>query len=329
MAIGKASDFKVYEEQFFGGVIEALEQNSEAFNAASRNTIRLVPSMHKGNFEQESFFKALSGVITRRDTTSVASATDTALTQGEAVRVKVNRKIGPIANTLDSFRKISMDPREMSFIVGKMAGEHIALDYLNNALNAVEAAIAGVGALNYDASALSLPNRSTVDHTNLVRVMAKMGDASNRISAWVMHSKPYFDLMENTVADKVFEVASVTIYAGSIASFGRPVIVTDSPSLYTSSSAGTVYHTLGLVENAVTVEESEDREVVSDVITGLEQLVMRIQGEFAYNVGVKGFAWDMTNGGANPTDAAVGTSSNWDKVAADNKSLAGVRLTTD
>ena len=328
MAIGKASDFVIYPEQFFGGVVEALEQNSEGFNAASSNTIRLVTNMKKGHYENESFIKALSSLVTRRDITSVSAATDTALTQGEAVRVKLNRKIGPVAQTLDAFRKISVDPQEMSFILGQQTGQAIALDYLNTALTAVDAALAGIAAVNYDASANTNPDRSEIDHTNLVRGMAKFGDASNRITAWVMHSKPFFDLMESSIADKIFEVASVTIFKGSVATFNRPVIVTDSTALYTTTSSRTTYHTFGLVQGACTVEESEERQIVSDIITGLENLVMRIQGEYAFNLGIKGFAWDSTNGSSNPSDGAVGTSSNWDKVATDNKSLAGVRITT-
>lgn len=329
MAIGKASDFVVYPEQFFGGVVEELQQNADAFNAASNGCIRLVTAAKQGHYENESFFKSLSALVSRRDITSVAAATDTPLTQGEMVRVKLNRKIGPVAQTLDAFRKISVDPGEMSFILGQQTGKAIALDYLNTALKALDAAISGQAALCFDASGQSSPDRSELDHVNMVRAMAKFGDASNRLVAWVMHSKPFFDLMEHSVADKIFQVANVTIYNGTVATFGRPVVVTDSSALFTTTSAGTTYHVLGLTENAVIVEESEERQIASDLITGLENLVMRIQGEYAFNLGVKGFAWDSTNGAANPTDSAVGTASNWDKVATDNKQLAGVRLTVD
>lgn len=327
MAIGKASDFVVYPEQFFGGVVEELQQNADGFNAASSGCIRLVTSMKQGHYENESFFKQLTSLVSRRDITSVSAATDTPLTQGEMIRVKLNRKIGPVAQTLDAFRKISLDPQEMSFILGQQTGKAIALDYLNTALKALDAATAGVAALCFDASGQTSPDDANLNHTNLVRSMAKFGDASNRITAWVMHSKPFFDLMENSIADKIFQVANVTIYNGTVATFGRPVIVTDSSSLVTTTSASTKYHIHGLTENAVVVEESEERQIASDLITGLENLVMRIQGEYAFNLGVKGFAWDTTNGASNPTDSAIGTSSNWDKVASDNKNLAGVRLT--
>ena len=61
---------------------------------------------------------------------------------------------------------------------------------------------------------------------------------------------------------------------------------------------------------------------------GRENIVTRLQGEYAYNVGCKGVKWDVTNGGVNPSDAAVGTSTNWDSVMDDVKDLGGVIIRT-
>lgn len=322
MAIGKASDFVVYPEQFWGGVVETLQQYSDGFNGASQNALRLVTRAIKGDYEKESFLKSTASLISRRDTTSVSAATDIALTQGEFIGVKVNRKIGPVAQTLDAFKKISVDPGEMSLMLGQQVGKAIAIDYVNIALSAVTAAVTTVAALNYDETGSST---KTLQHSTLVNGLSKFGDASSRIVCWVMHSKNYFDLMKQAIADKVFEVAGVTIYQGTVATFNRPTLVIDSPSLLDSVGTATqTYRVLGLVENAVEVAESEERNVVSDIITGLENLVMRYQGEYAFNLKVKGCQWDTTNGGAAPTDSAIGTGTNWDKIVSDNKLMPGI-----
>jgi len=331
MSIGTGSDFKIYEEQFFGGYVEALEQNSNAFNASSANSIRLIPNRLKGQYEQESFIQLIDGLVTRRDVTSVSAATDLAMTQGEIVGVKVNRKIGPVANTRDSFRKIAVDPEEMSFLLGQQVGKAVSVEMVNTALACVAAAVGGESTNATDQSAASVP---TMTHTHLVTAMSLMGDAAGRVVAWVMHSKAYFDLMKQALSDKLFEVAGVVVYAGTVATFNRPVVVNDSPSLINTTPTPDEYITLGLVADGVIVNESEEREIVSDTITGLENLVTRIQGEYAYNIKVKGFAWDMANGLANPADAALATATNWDKVttavtdAGGHKALAGVHLTT-
>jgi len=322
MAIGKGSDFKIYEEEFYGGMYEKVAQMTNGFNGAAAGTIQLVAKELKGNYEKESFLKGLSSLITRRDLTSIAGATDIAMTQDELISVKINRKIGPVAQTLDAWRKIGSDAREMSFKLGAMIGETKMQDYLNTALLGVEASITAVTLNNVDKTGAT---PDTLTHTYLVDGLALMGDRSANIAMWVMHSKAYFDLVKQSISDKVFEVAGATIMNGNVASLGRPVLVTDAPALL-ESGAPNVYPVLGLAVGAVTVTESEKEEIVSEVVTGLEQLSFRVQGEYAFNVGVKGAKWDTTNGGVNPADGAVGTSTNWDQVATSDKHTAGVRI---
>jgi hypothetical protein len=319
MATGKASDFKIYQPEFYSGVAESVVQNIAGFNASSQGAIRLVTQLLKGDYEKNSFFKRISGLITRRDTTSVAATTDLAMVQDEFVGVKINRKIGPVAQTLDSWRKLGKDEREMSLVFGRQVGDEIMADYINTAILSGEAAIQGLAGLNAANVA------ATVQHTDLVTALSIFGDRAERIVCWVMHSKPWFDLVKQSITDKIFGVANVTIYSGTAATLGRPTLVIDSPALLQAGSPNT-YPILGLVQDAITVKETEDRQVVSEIVTGLENLVMRIQGEHAFNVECKGFKWDITNGGANPNDAALATGTNWDQAATSIKDMAGVRI---
>ncbi len=325
MAIGTKANFKIYDEQFFGGMVEMIEQNANAFNAASNNCIQLRPERILGDFEKESFITTISSLITRRDVGSVSAATDLAVAQAEKAGVKINRKIGPVAQTLDAFRKIQMEVTDdvLSFLLGQQIGKAIAVDYINTAVIGAKAALANTAAVTHDYSATG-----TITHGQMVVGMSMFGDASGQLQCWVMHSKPYFDLIGQAITDKVFEVAGAVIYSGSVPTFGRPVVVIDAPALVDTVPTPDVYWTLGLVPEAVVVKESEERNIVNEVVTGLENLVVRMQGEYAFNLGIKGFTWDVTNGGANPSDATLGTGSNWDKVATDNKSLAGIVIKT-
>src|SRR3954470_21630845 len=134
MTVGTQSDFKIYQEQFKGGMGEKLTQVSDAFNAASNNTLQIKPRNIRGQYEQTSFFKLVSGAVTRRDPTSTSSATKLALTQDELASVKLNRKIGQVSNTLDSFRKIGQagdDDQTLSFLLGGQFAKAVQVDYLN------------------------------------------------------------------------------------------------------------------------------------------------------------------------------------------------------
>jgi hypothetical protein len=322
MATGTKSDFKIYHEEFFGGLNEVVQQNSGVFNAASSNAMRLVPRMLKGDFEKESFFKAVETLVSHRDPTSTSAAVAQKLEQGELVGVKLNRKIGPAEQTMDAFRKIQVDPREFSFILGQQAGEEALRDYVNTGALAVTTAIGTESALV--TSVLSETNKK-LRAEYLIRSMAKMGDRSQRIRAWVMHSKPWFDLMEGQVACGATNIADVVIYGGAPGTLGRPVIVTDSPYLVNLDSDGDAesYNVLGLTDSAVVLNQSEDESILSDTVLGKENIIMQYQGEYAYNLRIKGFAYD---GSANPNDATIGTSASWNYLMHDVKMGPGVLL---
>ena len=162
----------------------------------------------------------------------------------------------------------------------------------------------------------------------MVSALALMGDRADRIVAWVMHSKPYYDLVKEQIAAKIDGVANFNVQTGTPITLNRPVLVTDSASLKVTSGSPAVtdYYTLGLTANGVLCEVTETSDIVIDDVTGLENIITRLQGEFAYNVGVKGFKYDVGNGAANPNATALGTGSNWDLAASDLKSVAGVVL---
>jgi hypothetical protein len=54
--------------------------------------------------------------------------------------------------------------------------------------------------------------------------------------------------------------------------------------------------------------------------------VRRYQGEYAFNLGLKGYQYDVSNGGSNPDATALGTGSNWDANTTSIKDSAGVVL---
>jgi hypothetical protein len=320
MAIGTRSDFKIYDEQYFGGQFEKLTQNLNLFNGASNGAFTLSSSLVKGDYERESFMAMVAGLIQRRDPTVVTGVADSKLTQGERVGVKVNKRIGPVAQTLDAWKKINEDPKLFSFYLGQLIADQKLQNMVNTAIAAVEAALQGQANLVTTTAA-------TITHGALVDGMAKFGDQAGNISCFVMHSKPYFDLVKQSIVDKIFGVANVAIYAGTVATFGKPTVVIDAPALLDAGAPNT-YNTLGLVRGAVEVKESELETVEFQLVTGLENLVYRLQGEYAYNLRMLGMTWDVANGGANPDDTALATPTNWDKVATSDKSLPGVRLVT-
>ena len=323
MATGKASDMVIYNDQFYSGMTEVAMQNANGFNAASRGGIVLGTQAVLGQYGYESFVKEISSFESRQDTTSVSAATDLAATMDDEISVKRNRKIGPVGQTADAWRKIGRDPQHMSFILGQQAAAAKQLQYLNAAIKAGEGALTGQSAVKHDAS------DGTLATSDLATGLSKFGDSYNKIVCLVMHGKVYFDLIKNQITENISGVASMVVMEATPATFGLPVVISDDASLLKTATTPDTYVTLGLVDGGIRVEEdSEPDDLFFGQVSGLDSLIYRYQYEYAYNVGIKGFEWDVSNGGANPTDANLATSTNWDKVASDTKSLAGIHITS-
>jgi len=321
---GTMTDFKVYPREFFGGLQESLTQNLQLFNGASNGAVNLVPRDIRGEFERESFMKKLSSNIAHRDPTADTSVSDSKMEQGELVGVKVNRRIGPNAMTIDSWKKIDSDPQRFSFYYGQQTAEDVMEDYVNTAILVGRTTIEQQSAnLVYDATGEADPK---LRHEYLIRGMSNFGDRSRRIGVWVMHSVPFFNLLENAVLEKVTNVADVAIYGGGPGTFDRPVIVTDSDALVDDSNPSNLkYYTLGLSDDAVEIAQSEDEAIWDEQVLGYENLKLRIQGEYAFNARAKGFAY---TGSANPNDAALGNTSNWGFQMTSVKDSPGIAILT-
>lgn len=332
-ASGRLPEGIIYPELVHLGMVETLQQNSDAFNAASLNTIRLVQNALMGDFAQESFFTQIDNLIRRRNVASGSPGNEavTPLEMGvdEFISVKLNRGIGPVDQTLDSFRKLGMaaDFEVISFTLGEQVAKAVQVDSLDTGLTAIVGALLNQAALNIDIGGAVSPQR-TITTNDLVDTLAQFGDKAASIRMWVMHSKVFFDLVKSQITANIDGVSNFAVAQATPITLNRPVLVTDSAALTSTSSPNelTEYVTLGLVENGVVLQESEDTLIHTDIITGNENIVARMQGEYAYNLGLKGFKWDVTNGGVNPTDTLLGTGTNWDKAATADKDLAGVAI---
>lgn len=323
MADYLASNFKIYQEYLKTRAAETLQQQADVFNAAVNGAIILRTLEKPGDYEYESFFKDIANLVTRRDNTTQASATKLSMAQEEFIRVKLSRKIGPVDMSRDAFRKwaAKYDSTEFSGILGGQIAVAQQLDMANSALLATRAALVNTATL-----LTTVPSNGSLGTTSLIDGLAKFGDRADRIVAWVMHSKPYYDLVKGQITSNITGISNFNVQTGTPVTLNRPVLVTDSDSLKVTSGSPAVtdYYTLGLTANGVLCEVTETSDIVLDTITGGELIMERLQGEFAYNLGVKGFKYDTANGGINPNATAVGTGSNWDKASTYDKSLAGV-----
>lgn len=325
------TDFVIYNEEFHSGVTELLEQAAIDLRNGANGTIQIVTQSLLGDFSKETFFDLIDNLVQERDPTSTADVVPSGLSHSEHVSPKVNRRIGPHVDTLDKFKKINKDPSIMSFILGQQSAKAVMLDYLNTGLIALSAAIKSEPELVYNADADANATKKTANPLVFIKGLSKMGDASSRIRSWVMPSKPFFDMVEDAVLEKVTGISDIAVYGGMPGSQGLPVYKTDSAALIetgrvdgTGNPLPNLYTILGLTENALVLTQSENYDVVSERKGGGENILASFQAETAYNITIKGFSY--VGAGASPTKAQLGTTANWSRVVSDVKSAAGVAI---
>lgn len=317
------SQMQVFNEYIMPATIETLAQMVDKFNGASNGAIRLTTSGFDGDFLQESFFAAIHSAQRRVDryaAQSSASATD--LTQLRTSGVKVAGGFGPIRFEPGQLTWLQKPTSEGIEVASRNFAEALLADQLNTAIAALCAAIGNQGA----ATTNDVSASAGISYTAMNAAHALFGDMSQAIVANVMNGAAYHKLIAQNLTNgaQLFVAANVQV----VDILGRPVIVTDAPALYVAGTPNKL-RVLGLADGAATVYDGGD--VISNIDTsnGQTRIETTMQVDYTFGLALKGYTWDVTNGGKSPTDAELATGSNWDKVATSIKHTAGVMAVGD
>lgn len=315
------SDLEVFNEYAYSAMTEVVDQQVEKFNEASRNAIVLRPSAHQGDYSEMAFWKNLTGLVRRRN--SYGSGTVSALDLEHLLDTSVKIAAGtpPVNIPPGQMRWIQRAPQEQGVVYGQQLAKAMMQDMLNTAITGMVAALSGESEVVYDGTAGTFEPSTFVAGTRL------FGDAAERIVCYVMHSKAINDLWADNLAnaERLFMYESINVMMDP---FGRVMVVTDSDSLINTTPNPDQYSTLGLVAGACTIGQNNDFDNNIETKNGDENILRTIQSEWSYNLGIKGFAWDKTNGGPSPNDAAIAVATNWDRYSTSEKDLAGVLIKT-
>lgn len=319
------SDLAVYSEYVYSAMTETVAQEVEKFNAASQGTIILSPAANQGDYSDTAKWKKISGLVRRRNAYGTGAVTAKVMQNIVETMVKVAAGTAPVNIDPSQFLWIQKNPQEAGVVLGtQLAGDMLA-DMLNTAITAGYAAMIQTTAILYNATG-DTPDTLTAAALN--KAAAKFGDRSGDIAAWVTHSLPMFNFWNNNItnAAQLFTYGTVSVNQDP---FGRVFVVTDCNGLIDFPATPDTYHVLGLVPGALQVEQNNDFIANEATTNGQENILRTWQAEWSYNVGVKGYTWDKTNGGKSPSDAALATSTNWDKYATSDKDGPGVILKVD
>lgn len=314
-----AFDLTKFNKETYTVLTETVAQNVAALNEQSGGAIQLIAKPFRGDFDVEASFKAMAGLVRRRDVNNGQNAISSArLQHHNKTAVKVASGTPEILWESAQYKWVQQDPSLAAITIGEQLAKATVADMLNAGIRC------GVAAIKSNTAVVSDATSAVIDFKAMTKAAQLFGDRSSAIRAWVMHSGAVTGLYLNALSnnERLFTYENVVVYRDP---FGRVIIVTDSNDL-TFDKSGTRYNTLGLTEGGITVSSQNDFNSVIVPKTGKENITNAYQAEWSYGVSVKGYGWKVSSGGSNPNDTALATSTNWEKVATSHKDTAGVLL---
>lgn len=316
------SDMQVFNDFVMPATIKSLDQMIDKFNGASAGSIMLTSEGFTGDYMRESFFASLASARRRVDRNSAnGTQAATALSELQGSKVKVAGGFGPVSYEPSQMTWLRRPTQEGIMAASTAFAELLLQDQLNTAIACLVGAIENNAAVVNDVSASAGMTYGAVNSAH-----AKFGDMSGQIVANVMTGTTSHDFIGDNLTNgtRLFQAGNVNI----IDILGKAVVVTDAPALY---EAGTPNKSkvLGLVSGACTIGGADDIITNIETANGKNRIETTMQADYSFTVSLKGYGWDEANGGASPTDAALATGSNWDKVAEFDKMTAGVLAVAD
>lgn len=310
MATTVNSDLVIYNDLAQTAYLERIQDVIDIFNAASAGAFVLDNDLIEGDLRKRAFYK-LGGSIAHRDVNSTGKVDAQKIGAGEMVGVKVPFKYGPYETTEEAFKRRARSLEEFSELVGQDYADAVLEGYVQYAMAGLKAAIGA------NANMVATGSFATDGKKVLTKGMRKFGDRFARIALWTMDSSTYFDMVDQAIAEKVYEEAGVVIYGGQPGTMGKPVLVSDT------IPADTIF---GLQAGAIKVTESQPPGFRSYPINDQENLGMGFRAEGTFNLDLLGYSWKDSAGGVNPTLASIGSGANWTKYATSDKVTAGVLI---
>jgi len=308
------SNMQVFNDYYMPAISESLDQMLNAFNQASNGAIVLVNSANSGDFLLQSLYGSLQASRRRVDRYAAqAPVAGTNLASLANTAVKVAGGFGPVVFEPSQMTWLNKPTAEAIEVVSRQFAELIVQDQMNAAIAAL------VGALGQSATTMNdVSGGAKVTQTAINGSHALFGDMSQSLVATVINGAVYHQLVAANLANTptLFQASNVRV----VDILGKTVIVTDAPAL----TGATTYNALSLVQGAAVIRDPSNPIINIETSNGQTRIETSLQGDYDFTLGLKGYSWDVTNGGKSPTDVELALGTNWDKTATSVKGTAGV-----
>ena len=301
------SQMQIYNTEIQTSTIEMVDQMVLNIASASRGAIQLTSMRNMGDFAKTAMWQNLSSARRRVDrNAAITSQAATDLVQIETVGVKVAGAYGPVLLEPSQLTWLQEDPASAIAAISRYFAESLVQDQLNTGILSAVAAISNQAALVNDVTT------AKITQTAINGSHAKFGDMSQMLVCDIMQGQTYHKLVDQGLANgnELFKAENVTI----VDILGKAVVITDAPALLDLATTPDQDIVLSLVAGGLEVSDNSDLITNLDTTNGQTRIQTTFQADYTFNVKLKGYAWDIANGGSSPLDAELATGSNWDIV---------------
>ena len=305
----------VHDELFKTGYFEGIQENLKLFNGASEGCIVMTERRVKGDFEKEAYWNGVVPILDR-DPTSNALRPEQSFGGLEHVGVKVPFKTPRMVMKYEEAHRGGRTMDEFSYQLGRSYAQSEMSHRLSAGIAALKAATIAAGA----AMNITSP---TLDAMALADLTGAYGDQADLVKMLLMHSGARTTLVKTAITSNRLGESGVVVYGAEPGTLGRPTLVRDDIALKET----THWVVMALTAGAIEISDNSQPPVLdSGKDSTKENISFYWTAEGTFNLTLKGYSWNTTTGGANPTTAELATTANWTKVATSNKALAAAKL---
>lgn len=299
----------VFDQQVATATTQVIQANLNVFNEASGGALVLGTGDFLGDWLERTFWAA-QNMISRRNAYGTGDVTATELQQILERAIKVDGRVGPLKVTDAIMDRLGKTPAEAAAVMGEQVALQMIQDYLSVGIGSLLAATPAL--LNYDFTAQTGGDLPKV--RNLVKATGQLGDAAGRIQCYVMSGMTWNDLLVEDVfqnAQNLFRFETVNVMQDGL---GRRFVITDAAALDAPTTGTTPKarsRVLCLTPGAVVIDTANPLRMKSADVLLKENMGTVHQGEYSFNLALKGYTYVGKAGAlgvgdkaTSPTDAA-------------------------
>ncbi len=340
---------EVATEYAFSEFTERLMLLQMAMSGTAGSPVRVVPPeqlTEEGARLIIPFFKRISGLVTRRDLTSIAAPTPLKLEGGTRGIVMMRGKIGPLEISLDSAKVTRADQAAINAEIGRQAGQEM-MKFVQESIFRIIIASLGItiGGESHIFDAYE-PFNATLSTSTVVNNTISLGllnsgkrqldDFSDQLSLMIMRNEIAADLVDQNLAQGLDTIAGYTALTGLVRTLGlgNPLVMdnlllsasnpsgsrqgsgtgSSPPDVSLSGNSHDLFRTLMLGPDMSQLTFPHNLEMFQEgPKLEAEAPFIRILGQFDWGFGIRGVGY-KSGSPDNPTSAQQADSSNYEDV---------------